>query len=71
MYAVILDEVGDKKIHVIKGIRDLTGTKLKSAVALADSTPSTLLTGVDHATAARAQGTLAGVGATVRIIPVK
>ncbi|WP_205325413.1 ribosomal protein L7/L12 [Glycomyces sp. YM15] len=72
-YSVVLDAAGAgvTKIRVITEIRSLIGMGLKPAVALVDNTPSTLLSGVDHATAAQAQETLVGLGATARIVPAE
>ncbi|MCH7232275.1 ribosomal protein L7/L12 [Glycomyces sp. L485] len=73
LYAVVLDDpgAGVTRIRVITAIRSLTGMAFKPAATVADSTPSTFLSGVDHATAAQAQETLAGLGATVRIVSLK
>lgn len=72
-YSVVLEAAGAgvTKIRVITEIRSLTGLGLKPAVALVDNTPSTLVSGVDHATAAQAQETLVGLGATARIVPAE
>jgi len=70
LYAVVLDDsgAGVTRIRVITAIRSLTGMAFKPAAEAADSTPSTLLSGVDHATAAQAQATLASLGATARLV---
>ncbi|SDD93104.1 ribosomal protein bL12 [Glycomyces harbinensis] len=66
-YAVVVDHAGPKHIQVIKEIRALTGLGLAEAKRLADVTPSTILSGVDHATATAAHDRLAGAGAVVRV----
>lgn len=64
---VILDYVGMKRIEVIKEVRALTRLGLADAKALADRTPSTILSGVDRETANAAQARLTAVGAVVHI----
>jgi ribosomal protein L7/L12 len=66
-YAVVVDDAGPKLIQVIKEVRALTGLGLAEAKRLADHTPSTILSGVDHATATAARGRLADAGAVVRV----
>jgi ribosomal protein L7/L12 len=66
-YAVVLDEPGRKPIHVIKEIRAITGLGLGPAKHLVESAPSTVLSGIDHATATAVHGKLAKVGAVVRV----
>ena len=48
---IILSEVGDKKVDVIKAVRAITGLGLKDAKALVDEAPSTLKEGVARAEA--------------------
>ncbi|MDQ6976140.1 MAG: 50S ribosomal protein L7/L12 [Mariprofundaceae bacterium] len=38
-FDVILESIGDKKIQVIKGVREVTGLGLKEAKALVESAP--------------------------------
>lgn len=66
-YDLVLDDAGAKKIHVIKEIRAITNLGLTEAKRLVDHTPSTILSGVDHAAATAAHGRLANVGAIARV----
>lgn len=47
-YAVTLTRAGDKKIQVLKVVRDYTGYALKESKDLIDSVPSTLATGMER-----------------------
>lgn len=62
-FDVILKEIGDKKIEVIKVVRQLTNLGLKEAKELVESAPSTVLTAVSKEVAEDAKGKLAAVGA--------
>jgi ribosomal protein L7/L12 len=66
-YDVILTDVGDKKIHVIKVIRDHTNIGLKEAKDLIDSAPSRLPTGMDREEAYAFLQALVGAGAQAEI----
>jgi len=66
-FDVILKEVGDKKIQVIKVVRQLTGLGLKEAKALVDEAPKTVREGVSKEEAEEAKAKLEEVGATVEI----
>ena len=48
---LMLTEVGDKKVDVIKAVRAITGLGLKDAKGLVDGAPSSLKEGVDKAEA--------------------
>ena len=48
---LMLSEVGDKKVDVIKAVRAITGLGLKDAKGLVDGAPSSLKEGVDKAEA--------------------
>ena len=50
-YEVILQAAGQKKIQIIKTIRELTGKSLKEAKDLADGCPAVVKAGVDEAEA--------------------
>lgn len=50
-FTVILDNAGDKKIQVIKVVRELTGLGLKEAKDLVDGAPKTVKDGVSKADA--------------------
>lgn len=50
-FTVMLKEVGDKKINVIKVVREITGLGLKEAKDLVDNAPKPIKENVDKAAA--------------------
>ena len=66
-FDVILKEVGDKKINVIKVVRELTGLGLKEAKALVDGAPGTVKEKVSKADADNFKAKLEEAGATIEI----
>jgi large subunit ribosomal protein L7/L12 len=66
-FDVILSEVGDKKIQVIKVIRAITGLGLKEAKALVDEAPKPVKEGVSKEEAEDVKGQLEEAGATVDV----
>ncbi|MEA4919936.1 MAG: 50S ribosomal protein L7/L12 [Clostridiaceae bacterium] len=50
-FTVILKEVGEKKINVIKVVRELTGLGLKEAKELVDGAPKAIKENIDKAAA--------------------
>ena len=66
-FDVILSEIGDKKIQVIKVIRAITGLGLKEAKALVDEAPKPVKEGVSKEEADDVQKQLEEAGATVEI----
>jgi large subunit ribosomal protein L7/L12 len=64
-FEVVLQGVGDKKIQVIKVVRELTGLGLKEAKEVVDGAPSTVKEAVGKDEAAEMKAKLEGVGATV------
>jgi len=66
-FDVILTAVGEKKIQVIKIVREITSLGLKEAKALVDEAPKAVKEGVSKQEADELQGRLAEVGATVEI----
>ena len=66
-FNVVLTSAGDKKIQVIKGIRELTNLGLKEAKALVDGAPKNVKEGVDKAAAENIKNKLVELGATVEI----
>ncbi|MCS7283673.1 MAG: 50S ribosomal protein L7/L12 [Anaerolineae bacterium] len=66
-FNVILKEIGDKKIEVIKVVRKLTNLGLKEAKDLVESAPATVLEGVAKGVAESAKAELEAVGAKVEI----
>ena len=66
-FAVVLKEVGAKKIQVIKVVRELTGLGLKEAKDLVDGAPKTVKDGVAKAEAQSMKAKLEEQGATVEL----
>lgn len=64
-FAVILASAGEKKVNVIKVVRELTGLGLKEAKDLVDGAPSTVKEGVNKADAASMKAKLEEAGAKV------
>ena len=50
-FTVVLKEIGDKKINVIKVVREITGLGLKEAKELVDGAPKAVKENVDKAAA--------------------
>ena len=66
-FNVILAEVGEKKIQVIKVVRELTGLGLKEAKDLVDGAPKNVKEGVSKAEAETVKKKLEEQGAKVEI----
>jgi large subunit ribosomal protein L7/L12 len=66
-FDVVLDAIGDKKIQVIKVVRELTSLGLKEAKELVDGAPSKVKEGVTKEDAEAAKAKLEEVGATIKI----
>ena len=66
-FTVILAKAGDKKIDVIKVIRELTGLGLKEAKDLVEGAPKTVKEGVNKEESAKMKEKLAAAGATVEL----
>ena len=66
-FDVILSAVGEKKIDVIKVVRQLTGLGLKEAKDLVEGAPKTVKAAVSKDDAAAAKKDLEAVGAKVDI----
>ena len=66
-FDVILEAAGEKKIDVIKVVREATGLGLKEAKDLVDGAPKPVKTGVDKAEAEALKAKLEGVGAKVKL----
>ena len=64
---MILKEIGDKKIQVIKEVRAMTGLGLKEAKAVVDATPKAVKEGVSKEEAEEARAQLEAAGATVEV----
>src|SRR5204863_10180610 len=66
-FDVVLTAAGDKKIQVIKVIRELTGLGLKEAKAVADEAPKPVKEGVAREEADQMKAKLEEAGATVEV----
>lgn len=66
-FDVVLAGVGDKKIQVIKVVRELTGLGLKEAKELVDGAPGTVKEAVAKADAETMKSKLEEVGASVEL----
>ncbi len=66
-FEVVLEGIGDKKIQVIKVVREVTSLGLKEAKAVVDSAPSTVKEALTKAEAEEIKGKLEDVGATVAL----
>ena len=66
-FNVVLKEVGDKKIQVIKEIRALTGLGLKEAKDLVEGAPKVVKEGLSKADAEAAKQKIEAVGAVVEL----
>ena len=66
-FDVVLEGIGDKKIQVIKVVRELTGLGLKEAKELVDGAPGTLKEGASKQEAEEMKAKLEEVGAAVAL----
>jgi len=66
-FDVILEAAGDKKIQVIKVVRELTSLGLGEAKAVVDGAPKAVVEGVTKEAADKAKAALEEVGATVTL----
>ena len=66
-FDVILEAAGDKKIQVIKVVRELTSLGLGEAKAVVDGAPKAVLEGANKDDAEKAKAKLEEAGATVTL----
>ena len=66
-FDVVLTSAGEKKVNVIKVVREITGQGLKEAKGLVDGAPATLKEGVDKAEAEEIKAKLEEAGASVEL----
>ena len=66
-FDVVLLETGEKKVNVIKAVRELTGLGLKEAKALVDGAPGTIKEAASKDEAEAAKKTLEEAGAKVEL----
>ena len=67
VFTAILKSVGDKKINVIKTVREVTSLGLKEAKDLVDGAPKPLKEGISKQEAEEIKGKFEAVGAVVEI----
>lgn len=66
-FNVVLVSFGERKINVIKVVREVTGLGLKEAKAVVDEAPNTVKEGISKAEAEELQAKLEEAGATVEL----
>jgi len=66
-FNVVLTSAGDKKIQVIKAVREITGLGLKEAKAVVDGAPGNVKEGVSKDEAEDIKGKLEAAGASVEL----
>ncbi|AOX46606.1 MULTISPECIES: 50S ribosomal protein L7/L12 [unclassified Microbacterium] len=66
-FDVVLEAAGDKKIQVIKVVRELTSLGLGEAKAVVDGAPKAVLEGANKETAEKAKEALEAAGASVTL----
>jgi len=66
-FSVIIKDGGEKKVQVIKVVRELTGLGLKEAKAVVDEAPKPVKEGVTKEEAASIKAKLEEAGATVEV----
>lgn len=66
-FDVVLASAGDKKINVIKAVREATGLGLKEAKELVDGAPKAIKEGVSKEDAEALKAKLEEAGATVEL----
>jgi large subunit ribosomal protein L7/L12 len=66
-FTVVLAGVGDKKINVIKAVREITGLGLKEAKDLVEAAPKPVKEGVPKADAEKLKAKLEAEGAKVEL----
>ncbi|MFC0711251.1 50S ribosomal protein L7/L12 [Azorhizophilus paspali] len=66
-FTVVLTEAGDKKVNVIKVVRELTGLGLKEAKAVVDGAPGVVKEGISKDEAEAAKKALEEAGAKVEL----
>lgn len=66
-FDVVLEVIGEKKIQVIKAVREATGLGLKEAKVLVDGTPNTIKEKISKEDADALKAKMEEAGATVNI----
>ncbi|QFU03223.1 50S ribosomal protein L7/L12 [Halomonas sp. THAF5a] len=66
-FDLVLTSAGDKKVNVIKAVREITGLGLKEAKGAVDGAPATLKEGMSKDDAEEAKKKLEEAGASVEL----
>lgn len=66
-FTIVLTEAGDKKVNVIKVVRELTALGLKEAKAVVDGAPGVVKEGISKEEAEAAKKALEEAGAKVEL----
>ncbi|MDP1564208.1 MAG: 50S ribosomal protein L7/L12 [Pirellulaceae bacterium] len=66
-FDVILTSFGDKKLDVVKVVKNLTGASLMDAKKLVESVPAKIKEGVEKAEAAKIKAELEAAGGSVEV----
>lgn len=66
-FSVVLTAAGDKKVNVIKVVREITGLGLKEAKGAVDGAPATIKEGLSKDDAEEAKKKLEEAGASVEL----
>ncbi|SDT01692.1 50S ribosomal protein L7/L12 [Pseudomonas oryzae] len=66
-FTIVLADAGEKKVNVIKVVRELTGLGLKEAKAVVDGAPGVVKEGVSKEEAEAAKKSLEEAGAKVEL----
>ena len=66
-FDVVLTAAGEKKVNVIKAVREITGLGLKEAKGAVDGAPATIKEGMSKDDAEAAKAKLEEAGATVEL----
>lgn len=66
-FDIVLTSAGEKKVNVIKAVREITGLGLKEAKAMVDGAPATVKEAASKADAEAAKAKLEEAGATVEL----
>ena len=66
-FDVVMTSFGDKKLEVVKVVKNITGASLMDAKKLVDNPPATLKQGVSEDEAKKVKAELEAAGATVEL----
>ena len=66
-FDVVLASAGDKKLEVVKVVKNITGASLMDAKKMVESAPVTVKTGVSKEEAAKVKTEIEGAGGIVEV----